>query len=220
MSDLNRYIDHTLLKPNATKQQIIELCSQAKENDFATVCINPSWIETATKELAGSNTGICTVVGFPLGANTSQVKAFEASDAIRNGATEIDMVINIGALIDGDSDYVEKDIKTVADACGNTPLKVIFETCLLNNQQIELACKLSASAGATFVKTSTGFSDGGATLEHVKLMKESIPEHMQVKASGGIRSLETATEMINAGATRLGTSSGVKIMNGESGSGY
>ncbi len=220
MNELNRYIDHTLLKPNATEQQVKTLCEEASTYKFATVCINPTWVKLAAKELSNTETGVCTVIGFPLGANTSETKAFEASKAIQDGATEIDMVINIGALIDGNDSQVEQDIKAVVTACGDTPVKVIFETCLLTSNQIQKACELSEKAGARFVKTSTGFSESGATLEHVKLMKNSISEKVLVKASGGIRDIESAKNMISAGASRLGTSSGVKIMNGERGSGY
>lgn len=220
MNELNKYIDHTLLKPNATKQQIVDLCKEAKTYKFATVCLNPTWVKLAAEELNGTETGVCTVIGFPLGANSSQVKSFEASTAIEDGATEIDMVINIGALIDGNLSLVQEDISEVVRACGNTPVKVIFETCLLTNDQIKTACELSEKAGAKFVKTSTGFSDSGATTEHVKLMKNSISNKVLVKASGGIRDIETAKNMIASGASRLGTSSGVKIMNGERGSGY
>ncbi|PIK15995.1 deoxyribose-phosphate aldolase [Halobacteriovorax sp. JY17] len=220
MKEINRYIDHTLLKPNATKQQILDLCQEARNYNFATVCLNPTWVELAAKELKGSNTGICTVIGFPLGAGLAKVKAFEASEAIKQGATEIDMVLNIGALIDGNTTLAEEDISAVVKASGETPVKVIFETCLLTDDQIKTACELSEKAGAKFVKTSTGFSDGGATLEHVQLMKNSISKSVLVKASGGIRDLETAIAMVEAGASRLGTSSGVKIMNGEKGSGY
>ncbi|WP_372653718.1 deoxyribose-phosphate aldolase [Halobacteriovorax sp.] len=220
MNNLNRYIDHTLLKPNATKQQILELCQEAKQYKFATVCLNPTWVKLAADELKGTETGVCTVIGFPLGANTSEIKALEAAAAIKDGATEIDMVINIGALIDNNLTLVEEDIRAVVQASGDTLVKVIFETCLLTNEQIQKACELSEKAGAKFVKTSTGFSESGATLEHIKLMQDSTSSNVLVKASGGIRDIEAAKKMIEAGASRLGTSSGVKIMNGEKGSGY
>ena len=220
MSEISSYIDHTLLKQDATKQQIITLCNEAKENSFATVCINPTWIPTAFEELKGSTVGVCTVIGFPLGASQSEVKAFETSNAIENGASEVDMVINIGALKDKNDDLVLSDIKSVVDAALSVPVKVILETCLLNDEEIVRACKVCERAGAKFVKTSTGFSTGGATLEHVKLMKSSVSDKVQVKASGGVRDLAAAKEMIAAGANRLGTSSGVKIINGQSSDGY
>ena len=220
MEEINRYIDHTLLKANATKQQIQDLCAEAKKYNFATVCLNPTWVELAARELKGTDTGVCTVIGFPLGASQTPVKAFETAEAIRLGATEVDMVLNIGALLDGNLALVEEDIREVVRAAGTTTVKVIFETCLLSNEQIKTACELSEKAGAKFVKTSTGFSTDGATLAHVELMKSSITDKVQVKASGGIRDLTTALSMIKAGATRLGTSSGVKLMNGETGSGY
>lgn len=220
MSKINSYIDHTLLKQDATKQQIELLCTEAKENSFATVCINPTWITTAFEQLKGSEVGVCTVIGFPLGATLSSVKAFETTKAIDDGASEVDMVINIGALKDKNDDLVFNDIKAVVDAALSVPVKVILETCLLDDEQIVRACKMCEKAGARFVKTSTGFSTGGATLEHVKLMKSSVSEKVLVKASGGVRDLAAAKEMIAAGANRLGTSSGVKIINGETSQGY
>ncbi|ATH08204.1 deoxyribose-phosphate aldolase [Halobacteriovorax marinus] len=220
MKELNRYIDHTLLKPDATKQQIETLCQEARDYNFATVCLNPCWISLAHELLRGSDTGVCTVIGFPLGAMQSATKAFEAKQAIESGASEIDMVLSIGALKDGDDDYVLEDIAGVVRACGKIPVKVIFETCLLNSEEIKRACQLSEKAGAKFVKTSTGFSTSGATIEDVKLMRSSVSELVQVKASGGVRDMESAKAMIEAGATRLGTSSGAKIMQGEKGSGY
>ncbi|WP_127717541.1 deoxyribose-phosphate aldolase [Halobacteriovorax sp. HLS] len=215
MSEINSYIDHTLLKQDATRQQILDLCLEAKKYNFATVCINPSWIETAYEQLRGTDVGVCTVIGFPLGATLSSVKAFETNAAIEAGASEVDMVINIGALKDKQDELVLNDIKAVVDAALSVPVKVILETCLLNDEEIIRACKLCEKAGARFVKTSTGFSTGGATLDHVKLMKSSVSEKVLVKASGGVRDLAAAKEMIAAGANRLGTSSGIKIINGE-----
>jgi deoxyribose-phosphate aldolase len=220
MTKINSYIDHTLLKQDATRQQIIELCSEARDNSFATVCINPTWITTAFEELKGSEVGVCTVIGFPLGASQSDVKAFETTKAIEDGASEVDMVINIGALKDKNDELVLNDVKAVVNAALSVPVKVILETCLLDDEQIVRACKLCEKAGAKFVKTSTGFSTGGATLAHVKLMKSSVSEKVFVKASGGVRDLAAANEMIEAGANRLGTSSGVKIINGETSDSY
>lgn len=220
MTQINSYIDHTLLKADATEQQITVLCEEAKANKFATVCINPTWIEHAYEQLKGSDVGVCTVIGFPLGASQSEVKAFETKSAIDSGASEVDMVINIGAVKDGRDEYIFNDVKAVVDAALGVPVKVILETCLLSDDQIVNACKICEKAGAKFVKTSTGFSTGGATLEHVKLMRETVSDSVLVKASGGVRDLEAANKMIEAGAARLGTSSGVKIINGEEASGY
>ncbi len=213
--ELSKFIDHTVLAADATRQKIIDLCREARENNFASVCINSSWVALAKKELEGSDVNVCTVVGFPLGATSSAAKAFEAETAVKDGASEVDMVINVGALKSGMYDFVEEDIKAVRKAVGNKVLKVIIETCLLTDDEKKIACQLSEKAGADFVKTSTGFSKGGATAEDVRLMRASVSDHVQVKASGGIRSYETALAMIEAGATRLGTSSGVAIINGE-----
>lgn len=213
--ELSKFIDHTVLAADATRQKIIDLCREARENNFASVCINSSWVALAKKELEGSDVNVCTVVGFPLGATSSAAKAFEAETAVKDGASEVDMVINVGALKSGMYDFVEEDIKAVRKAVGNKVLKVIIETCLLTDEEKKIACQLSEKAGADFVKTSTGFSKGGATAEDVRLMRASVSDHVQVKASGGIRSYETALAMIEAGATRLGTSSGVAIINGE-----
>ncbi len=213
--ELSKYIDHTVLAADATRQKIIDLCREARENNFASVCINSSWVALAKKELEGSGVNVCTVVGFPLGAASSAAKAFEAETAVKDGASEVDMVINVGALKSGMYDFVEEDIKAVRKAVGNKVLKVIIETCLLTDEEKKIACQLSEKAGADFVKTSTGFSKGGATVEDVRLMRASVSERVQVKASGGIRSYETALAMIEAGATRLGTSSGIAIINGE-----
>ncbi|MGV2941850.1 deoxyribose-phosphate aldolase [Mesobacillus sp. LC4] len=215
-NDLARMIDHTLLKANATEAEIVKLAEEAKEYKFASVCVNPTWVKKASEILKDvEGVEVCTVIGFPLGATTSEVKAFETKDAIENGATEVDMVINIGALKDKQYDLVEKDIKAVVDAAkGKALTKVIIETCLLTDEEKEMACKLSVNAGADFVKTSTGFSTGGATVEDIALMRKTVGPDLGVKASGGVRSLEDAQNMIEAGATRIGASSGVAIVNG------
>ncbi|MFC0273185.1 deoxyribose-phosphate aldolase [Metabacillus herbersteinensis] len=211
-----KMIDHTLLKADATKEQIVELCAEARENGFASVCVNPSWVKTSVEELAGSDVKVCTVIGFPLGASTSSVKAFETMDAIKNGATEVDMVISIGMLKSGNDQAVEEDIRMVVDAaCRKALVKVIIETSLLTEEEKVRACKMSLRAGADFVKTSTGFSTGGATVEDVALMRSVVAYKAGVKASGGIRDLNDLMEMAEAGANRMGTSSGVKIMKGE-----
>ncbi|MGE7623302.1 deoxyribose-phosphate aldolase [Viridibacillus sp. NPDC096237] len=207
-------IDHTLLKPEATKEQIATLCQEAKKYDFASVCVNPTWVAEAAKHLEGAKSVVCTVIGFPLGAQTSATKAFETKDAIANGASEIDMVINIGALKSGQLDVVKSDIKAVVDAANGTLVKVIIETCLLTEEEKVVACQLSKEVGADFVKTSTGFSTGGATAADIALMRKTVGPEMGVKASGGVRSLEDLETMVEAGATRIGASSGVKIMNG------
>ncbi|MBO8137123.1 MAG: deoxyribose-phosphate aldolase [Desulfotomaculum sp.] len=217
VESLAQMIDHTLLKPDATKEQIIKLVEEAKKYKFAAVCVNPVWVKTA-RELLEDNTGIkvATVVGFPLGAATTEVKAFETSNAVNNGAEEIDMVINIGALKDGQDDYVERDIKAVVDAAeGKAIVKVIIETSLLNEEEKVRACRLAVKAGAHFVKTSTGFSKGGAVVEDVALMRRTVGREVGVKASGGIRTRQDALAMIEAGATRIGTSSGVEIVTGK-----
>ena len=207
-------IDHTLLKPEATKSQIEKLCEEAKKYEFASVCVNPTWVNLSSTLLKGTNVKVCTVIGFPLGATTSDVKAFETKNAIENGAEEIDMVINIGALKDGDYDLVRDDIKAVVEAANGTLVKVIIETALLTDEEKIKACELSVEAGADFVKTSTGFSTGGATVEDVALMRKTVGPTIGVKASGGVRSLEDMQKMIEAGATRIGASSGVAIMQG------
>ncbi|MFC3746549.1 deoxyribose-phosphate aldolase [Paenibacillus sp. GCM10012306] len=209
-------IDHTLLRADATKAEISKLIEEAKKYEFASVCVNPTWVGYAAEQLAGTKVKVCTVIGFPLGASTSATKAFEAQDAIANGATEVDMVINIGALKDGDHAYVEQDIKAVVDAAaGKAIVKVIIETSLLTNEEKVIASQLSVKAGADFVKTSTGFSTGGATVEDVALMRKTVGENVGVKASGGVRNLQDMQNMIEAGASRIGASSGVKIMEGE-----
>ncbi|HEM3561812.1 TPA: deoxyribose-phosphate aldolase [Streptococcus suis] len=211
---LNKYIDHTILKPETTQEQVEKILSEAKEYDFASVCVNPTWVSLAAESLKDSDVKVCTVIGFPLGANTSAVKAFETKDAIANGADEIDMVINVGALKAGNDALVLDDIKAVVDASGDKLVKVIIETCLLTDDEKVRACQLSKEAGADYVKTSTGFSTGGATVADVALMRKTVGPDMGVKASGGARSYEDAIAFINAGATRIGASSGVAIMNG------
>lgn len=214
--NLAPFIDHTLLKPDATSDQIKKLCMEAREYKFASVCVNTCYVPLAAQMLAGSGVKTCCVVGFPLGAMTSRAKVEEAKEAIENGATEIDMVINIGAAKSGDWDYVKKDIAALVEAVrGKALLKVIIETCLLTDEEKVKACALAKMAGADFVKTSTGFSTGGATVEDVKLMRKVVGPDMGVKASGGVRDYKTAMEMINAGATRIGTSSGISIVKNE-----
>ena len=215
MTNIASYIDHTLLKPEATKEQIVKLCEEAAEYKFASVCVNPAWVSVSAKELSDSPVKVCTVIGFPLGASTSETKAFETADAIAKGAEEIDMVINIGALKSGDEELVKNDIKSVVESAkGKAIVKVIIETCLLTDEEKAVASRLSKEAGADFVKTSTGFSTGGATVADVKLMRETVGPDLGVKASGGVRSLEDLQAMIDAGATRIGASSGVQIMQG------
>ena len=215
MDNINRHIEHTLLKQDAKKEDLLQLFKEAKEYNFLGVCINPNYVSLAKKELKGSNVKIVTVIGFPLGANRSDVKAFETLKAIQDGADEIDMVINVTAIKDKNYEYVLNDIKSVKHACGEIPLKVIFETDLLEKDEIKKACELCIEAKADFVKTSTGFVKNGvgAKAEDVKLMYETVtPYGLKVKASGGIRDKETAIKMLEAGAERLGTSSGVKIV--------
>lgn len=214
MLKLNKFIDHTLLKPEATLGQIQQLCQEAIDWDFATVCVNPTWVETCARLLEKSNVKVCTVIGFPLGTTLSSVKAFETQEAINLGASEIDMVINIGALKDKDYSFVHDDIESVVEAAKDHLVKVIFETCLLTDEEIVKACQISEKAGAHFVKTSTGFSKSGATIEHIKLMRNSVSSTLGVKASGGVRDLEAAKAMIASGANRIGTSSGISIMQG------
>ena len=211
---MNKYIDHTLLKQDARNEQIDVLCAEAKEYDFKSVCINPGFVKQCAENLKGTDVLVCTVIGFPLGATTTASKVFETKDAIENGATEIDMVINVSKLKDEAYDYVESEIKAIKEACGDITLKVILETCLLSKEEIVKACELSVSAGADFVKTSTGFSTSGATVEDVALMKKTVGDKAEVKASGGVRSKEDLDAMVKAGATRIGASSGVAIMQG------
>ena len=212
--DLAKMIDHTNLKASTVKEEILKLTKEAKEYQFASVCVNPTWVELAAQELKGTDVKVCTVIGFPLGANTKEVKIFETKDAIEKGAQEIDMVINIGKLKDGDYDYVESEIAGVVEASkGKAIVKVIIETCLLTDDEKKQVCNLAVKAGADFVKTSTGFSTGGATVEDVALMKQTVGAHVGVKASGGIRSKEDAQAMVHAGATRIGASSGIAIVS-------
>jgi deoxyribose-phosphate aldolase len=210
--NIAKYIDHTLLKPAATQAQIAKLCDEARQYGFCSVCVNPYWVPFAKKALQGSDVKVCTVIGFALGANTAATKAFETQDAIANGADEVDMVINMGALKSGDTQTVLADIQAVRDASRGHILKVIIETSQLTDEEKVTACELAAKAGADFVKTSTGFNGGGATVQDVALMRKSIPAAMQVKASGGVRSRADADAMIAAGATRIGTSGGVQIV--------
>ncbi|WMM23369.1 deoxyribose-phosphate aldolase [Tissierella sp. MB52-C2] len=212
MRNILGMIDHTILKPEATIDMITTLCEEAMEYNFAAVCVNPYYVKVCKEILKDSKVKVATVIGFPLGANTKEVKVFETIDAIKNGADEIDMVINVGALKHKEYEIVKEDIKSVVDAAkGKAIVKVIIETCLLTEEEKVKACELSMEVGADFVKTSTGFSTGGATIEDVKLMKSIVGDKLEVKASGGVRDLESAKQMVEAGATRLGTSSGVKI---------
>ena len=207
-----KYFDHTILKADATEAQVAKICNEALENDFMSVCVNQYYTKFVAEKLAGSNVKVCTVVGFPLGMSATRVKAFETKAAIEDGATEIDMVINVGALKDGKYDYVLNDIKTLKEVCGDIILKVILETCLLTDEEIVKACELSKEAGADFVKTSTGFSTAGAKTHHVALMRKTVGEGIGVKASGGIHNEEQAQSMIDAGASRLGTSATLAII--------
>lgn len=209
----NKLIDHTLLKANASKTDITKLCDEAMQYDFASVCVNPVWVSYCAEYLKESDVRVCTVIGFPLGANTSKVKAYEAKMAIEEGADEVDMVINIGALKAGDMDTVYQDIQAVVDASQGHCVKVIIETCLLTDEEKVLACQQAMKAKATFVKTSTGFSTGGATVHDVALMKQTVGDHCEVKASGGVKTFEDMEAMVNAGASRIGTSSGISLMN-------
>src|SRR6266508_1815665 len=217
--NLARMIDHTLLKPDATQQEIAQLCFEARKYGFASVCVNPTWVSLCAELLKGSSAKVCTVIGFPLGATASETKAFETENAIRQGATEIDMVINIGALKARDLELVAKDIRGVVNTAHprSAIVKVIIETVLLNDEDKTIACLLSKEAGADFVKTSTGCAGGGATVHDVELMRKTVGPQMGVKASGGVRTFEDAESMIKAGATRIGASAGVKILQGPSG---
>lgn len=212
---LNKFIDHTLLKPEAQSAQIEKLCKEAIEHKFFSVCVNTSYVKQCAELLRGSDVKVCCVVGFPLGAMDTASKAFETRTAITNGAQEIDMVVQIGALKDRRMDYVRDDIKAVVQAAGGVKVKVIIETSLINDEEKTLACKAALEAGAHFVKTSTGFAGGGATVEDVKLMKSIVGDKMEVKASGGVKNSEQAFALIAAGATRLGTSSGVALVQGQ-----
>ena len=217
LGDLARYIDHTLLRPDASAADIDKLCAEAKEHRFAAVCINPTWVRRAAENLRGTDVAVASVIGFPFGAATSEVKAHEARRAIRDGAREIDMVINIGALKSGMLDAVREDIARVSDACreAGAANKVIIETGLLTDPEKVVACRLAQQAKADFVKTSTGYAKGGATVFDVALMRETVGPKMGVKAAGGIRTAEDVQDMIAAGATRIGASAGVKIVMGE-----
>lgn len=208
----SKYIDHTLLKADATKEQIINLCKEAKEYNFASVCVNTCNIEICKKELEGSDVKVCTVIGFPLGQMSTNAKVYETKDAIEKGADEIDMVINIGRLKDKDFNYVTNEIQEIKNACGNNILKVIIETCLLTDEEKINACECILKTTADFVKTSTGFSSGGATFEDVKLLKQIVQDKKFIKAAGGVKSHEDMLKMIELGANRIGTSSGTKLI--------
>ncbi|MSN97681.1 deoxyribose-phosphate aldolase [Bacillus paralicheniformis] len=210
-----RMIDHTLLKPDAVTSEIEALCKEAQEYGFASVCVNPCWVKLCAELLKDSEVKVCTVIGFPLGAASPETKAFETKQAIADGSGEVDMVINIGALKDRGTGTVEHDIRAVTDAAaGKALVKVIIETSLLTDEEKRLACELAVKAGADFVKTSTGFSGGGATVQDIKLMREAVGPDIGVKASGGVRDKESALAMIEAGATRIGASAGVSIVKG------
>lgn len=211
---LNKYFDHTLLKPEATCEQIDKLCEEAAEYDFYSVCVNSCYVARCTEKLHGTDVKIAAVVGFPLGACTSRTKAFETEEACMDGASEVDMVLNVGVFKNGDYDYIREDIYAVVEAAAkyNAIVKVILETCLLTDDEIVEACKLAKEAGAHFVKTSTGFNSGGATVADVALMKKTVGDALEVKASGGIRDYDTAAAMIEAGADRIGASASVAIM--------
>ena len=213
----SKYIDHTILKAVATPDDILKLCDEANKYNFKSVCVNPANVAFAHKLLSGSDVLVCTVIGFPLGANAIEVKAFETTQAIADGADEIDMVINVGQAKAHNWDYVYEDIKAVVTAANGVLVKVIIETCYLTDEEKVECCKMAVKAGADFVKTSTGFGTGGATVEDVKLMKQTVGTACKVKASGGIRNLEDFNKMIEAGADRIGCSAGVKIMEGITG---
>ena len=212
---LNQFIDHTLLKPTATPEDIQQLCEEAISHQFIAVCIPPSYLQLANSVLKDSNVKLATVIGFPLGAMTTDAKVFEAKDSVEKGADEIDMVINIGMLKSGDTDYIENEIAAIKKAIGSKTLKVIIETCYLTDAEKEAACIAALNAKADFVKTSTGFGTGGASLEDVKLMKKIANDKMEIKASGGIKDRETALKYIELGVSRLGTSSGIKLVKSE-----
>lgn len=211
---ISKYIDHTVLAADADEKKIEKLCQEAKDNDFASVCVNTCWVKKCAELLKGTDVNVCTVVGFPLGAMATEAKAFEAALAVKNGATEVDMVLNVGYMKAGMFKEAEEDIRKVKEACDGKLLKVILETCLLTKEEIVKASEISVAAGADYVKTSTGFSKGGATAEDVALMRKTVGDKLGVKASGGIRDYETAMKMIEAGASRLGCSAGIAIING------
>ncbi|MEY0302906.1 deoxyribose-phosphate aldolase [Providencia manganoxydans] len=215
MKNLAQFIDHTLLAANATVNDIKQLCAEAAEYHFASVCVNTGYVPLASKCLKNSDVMVCCVVGFPLGACLTEAKAFEAAEAVRRGANEVDMVINVGMLKSGDLEFVRQDIATVLAACGNATLKVILETCLLTDEEIIQVCEICRTLNVGFVKTSTGFSTMGATEHHVALMRKVVGEEIGVKASGGVRDRETAEKMIKAGANRVGASASVAIVSGE-----
>ena len=215
---LNQYIDHTVLKATTRAAEVKQLCAEAKAHEFFSVCINSAWVPLAKSELAGSSVKVCSVVGFPLGAMSAAAKVFEAQKAVNDGADEIDMVINVGWLKDGQIDAVRDEIQAIKQAIGSRVLKVIIETCYLSDEEKVLACKLSVEAGADFVKTSTGFGTGGATVEDVKLMLDTVVGRAKVKASGGVKDAEAAKKYIEMGVMRLGTSNGIKIVSGETAS--
>ncbi|GIJ94360.1 deoxyribose-phosphate aldolase [Capnocytophaga stomatis] len=217
---LNKYIDHTLLKANATVSEIETLCKEAITHEFFSVCVNSGYVSYAKEFLKGTNVNVCSVVGFPLGAMSTRSKVFETEQAIADGADEVDMVINVGWLQSGEVDKVREEIVLIKKACGNRVLKVILETCYLTDDEKRLACKLSVEAGADFVKTSTGFGTGGATLSDVQLMKETVNGKAKIKASGGIRDFKTAMQYVDLGVQRIGTSNGIAIVSGETGTGY
>ncbi|SEA96435.1 deoxyribose-phosphate aldolase [Thalassobacillus cyri] len=218
MENLSKYIDHTQLKPETSKEKINQVCQEAKEYEFASVCVNPYWVNYCYEQLKETSVKVCTVIGFPLGANTKEIKAFETKQAIENGATEVDMVINVGALKSKDYDTVKADIEAVVrEAEDKALVKVIIETSLLTKEEKVQACELAVKAGADYVKTSTGFSGGGASVEDIKLMRATVGPELGVKASGGVRDFESTKAMIDAGATRIGASSGIQIIKGEQG---
>ena len=210
---LNKYIDHTILKANATRAQVEKLCDEAAEHEFASVCVNSCWVPLCAERLVGTGVNVCTVIGFPLGAMSTAGKAAEAAAAVADGADELDMVINVGWLVAGEDDLVRDDIAAVVAAAKGRCVKVIIETCLLDDEQKVRACGLSVEAGATFVKTSTGFSTGGATVHDVELMAKTVAGRCKVKASGGVHNATEAQAMIDAGADRIGTSSGIAIVS-------
>ena len=211
---INKFIDHTVLAQDADEKKIEKLLEEAKEHDFASVCVNTCWTRKCVEALKDTDVNVCVVVGFPLGAMDTRSKAFEAKTAVEDGADEVDMVINVGWLKSGRYDDTEEDIREVKKACGDKHLKVIIECCLLTDEEKVIACRLAEKAGADFVKTSTGFSKGGATVEDVALMRKTVGDRLGVKAAGGIRDAETAVAMIKAGANRLGCSAGIKIIEG------
>ncbi|MCL2425079.1 MAG: deoxyribose-phosphate aldolase [Oscillospiraceae bacterium] len=218
LSGLNKFIDHTLLKTAATKEEVKKLCDEARENNFMSVCVNPSYVELSCEYLKGCDVKVCTTIGFPLGATTTNTKVFEAKEAVDNGAEEVDMVINVGALKNRDWGYVKTDIESVAKAVQpRALLKVIIETCLLTDDEKVRVCDICKTVGVDFVKTSTGFSTGGATVEDVALMRKTVGSEVGVKASGGVKDAASAKAMIDAGANRLGTSSGIAIVSGNIG---